>query len=138
MAGLVRFSVSIEDGLLKKFDTIVKKEGYPTRSEAIKSLITAALVRKEWAGNNEVAGAITFLYNHHKRELANKLIDIQHDFGDIIISVQHIHLDHDNCLEIAVVKGKVKQIRNLVSRLKSAKGVKHSDLTMTTTGKKIS
>ena len=137
MPKLIRFGVSIEDGLLKKFDNLIKQEGYPTRSEAIKSLIASALVKKEWIGNNEVAGAITFVYNHHKREVANKLIDIQHDFGHIIISVQHIHLDHDNCLEIAVVKGRVKQIQELMSRLRSVKGVKHSDLTMTTTGKKI-
>lgn len=137
MPELVRFGVSIENSLLEKFDMLIRKEGYPTRSEAIKGLITQALVKKEWRGkNNEVAGAVTFVYNHHKRELVNKLLDIQHDFGRLIISVQHIHLDHDNCLEIAVVKGRVRQIHELLSRLKSVKGVKHNDLTMTTTGGK--
>ena len=135
MPELVRFGVSLEGSLLKKFDKLIEQEGYPTRSEAIKGLINQALVKKAWAGkNNDVAGAITFVYDHHKRDLANKLIDIQHDFSRIIVSVQHIHLDHDNCLEIAVVKGRVKQIHELLSSLKSVKGVKHSDLTMTMTG----
>lgn len=139
MSGLARFGVSIEDTLLKKFDTLIKQEGYPTRSEAIKGLITQSLIKKEWAGeNNEVAGAITFVYNHHKHNPVDKLIKIQHHFNKIIISVQHIHLDQDNCLEIVVVRGRVRQIQNLVSQLKSVKGVKHSDLIMTTTGGRLS
>jgi CopG family nickel-responsive transcriptional regulator len=135
MVSLVRFGVSIEDELLSKFDKLLKQEGYPTRSEAIKGLITQALVKQEWTGkNNEVAGTITFIYDHHKRDLVNKLIDIQHDFNQLIISVQHIHLDHDNCMEIAVVRGRVKEIQELAAKLKSVKGIKHSDLVMTTIG----
>lgn len=138
MAGLVRFGVSIEDNLLKQFDTLIKREGYPTRSEAIKGLITQTLVRKEWGGkNNEVAGIVTIVYSHHKRDLANKLLKIQHVFNRIIISGQHIHLDHNNCLEIIVVKGRVSQLQHLIAQLKSVKGIRHSDVIMTTTGKKI-
>ena len=139
MTELARIGISLESKLLGQFDRFITFEGYPTRSEAIKKLIADALVKKEWTGkNNEVAGAITYVYNHHKRELINKIVNLKHNFGKIIISTQHIHLDHDNCLEIVAVKGRVKQIQDLMSRVKSVKGVKHSELTMTTTGRKIS
>ena len=78
------------------------------------------------------------MYDHHKRDLLNVLTDIQHDFHNSIISGQHIHLDHNNCLEIIVVKGKSEEIEDLANKLKSAKGVKHSQLSMTSTGKKLS
>ncbi|MEK9149342.1 MAG: nickel-responsive transcriptional regulator NikR, partial [Candidatus Desantisbacteria bacterium] len=103
--GLVRFGVSLEDVLLVRFDGHLKEKGYPTRSKAISDLIREALVKEEWVGQGNVAGTVTLIYDHHRRELVNKLTDIQHDFYKIIISSQHIHLDHNNCLEVVVVKG---------------------------------
>ncbi|MEW6027338.1 MAG: nickel-responsive transcriptional regulator NikR [Planctomycetota bacterium] len=135
MRALARIGVSLEGELLKSFDKWVAGEGYPTRSEAIEGLINSALVRKQWQkSNNIVAGAVIFVYDHHRRQLINKMLHIQHNFDKIIISSQHIHLDHNNCLEIIAVRGMVRDILELVSDIKSVKGIKHSDLIMTTAG----
>jgi CopG family nickel-responsive transcriptional regulator len=137
-SSLLRFGVSIEENLLKKFDSFISSNNYRNRSEALRDLIRIALVEEEWENaDEEVAGAIVLVYNHHKRELVNKLLDIQHDYNKYIISSQHIHLDHDNCLEIIVVKGNMKFIQEILSKLKSAKGVKHASLTKSTLGKNI-
>jgi len=137
MANLVRFGVSLGKELLTKFDKHIKEKNYPTRSKAIGDLIRENLVKREWVEGKEVVGAITLVYNHHRRELVNRLTDVEHDFHQLIVSSQHIHLDEDNCLEIVVVKGKPKEIDKLAQSLKSTKGVKHGSLTMTTTGKEI-
>ncbi|MFH1553069.1 MAG: nickel-responsive transcriptional regulator NikR [Candidatus Omnitrophota bacterium] len=137
MSDLIRFGISLEKGLLGKFDSLIRKENYSNRSEAIRDLIREKLVRKEWLGKDEVAGTITLVYDHHKKDLVNVLTDIQHDFHNLIISGQHIHLDHNNCLEIIVVKGNPKEAEDLANKLKSARGVKHSQLSMTSTGKRL-
>ncbi len=137
MPELVRFGVSIEKELLDKFDRLIKGENYPNRSEAFRDLIRENLVKKEWTEGEEVAGAITIVYDHHRRELVNKLTDIQHDFHELIVSSQHIHMDEDNCLEIIAVKGNPKRIEKLAFKMKAAKGVKHGSLTMATTGKEL-
>jgi len=137
MADLVRFGVSVEKELLTKFDKHIKEKNYPTRSKAIGDLIRENLVKKEWTEGKEVVGAITLVYNHHRRELVNRLTDVEHDFHQLIVSSQHIHLDEDNCLEIVVVKGKPKEVEELAYSLKATKGVKHGSLTMATTGKEI-
>lgn len=134
---LIRFGVSIEKDLLEKFDRFIKDKKYTNRSEAFRDLIRRELVQKQWQGNHEIAGAITLIYNHHKKELVNKLMDIQHDFGGVIISAQHIHLDHDNCLEIIAVKGRPGEAQKLSDSLRSVNGVKHGTLSMATTGKDI-
>jgi len=137
MSGLFRFGVSLEKGLLDKFDHLIKERKYTNRSEAFRDLIRQELVKKEWQQNKEIAGAITLIYNHHKRELVNKLMDIQHDYQKIIISTQHIHLDHNNCLEIVAIRGNPKEAQKLTDTLKSIKGVKHGTLSMSSTGKGI-
>lgn len=137
MSFLVRFGVSLEKELLKKFDTHIRKKKYTNRSEAIRDLIRGDLVVEEWEEGMEITGSITLVYDHHKRELVNMLIDIQHDYHGIILSSQHIHLDHDNCLEIIVIKGKPQMVEELYGKLKSEKGVKHGGISMATTGKGI-
>ena len=137
MSKLVRFGVSLEQDLLEKFDRLTKERSYTCRSEAIRDLIRQELIDKQWTSGGEIAGAITLIYDHHKRELVNKLMDIQHEFGDMIISSQHVHLDHNNCLEIVAVKGSPKEAQKLADSLKSVKGVKHGTLSMSTTGKGI-
>lgn len=134
---LIRFGVSIDRELLMKFDRLIKNRKYTNRSEAFRDLIRQELIQEQWQGNHEVAGAITLIYNHHKRELVNKLMDIQHDFGQVIISSQHIHLDHNNCLELIAVKGSPREARRLSDSLKSVKGVKHATLSMSSAGKGI-
>jgi CopG family nickel-responsive transcriptional regulator len=98
MFEVVRFGVSLEKELLDKFDRLIKEKKYFNRSETIRDLIRENLVKREWVEGKEVAGAITLVFDHYKRDLLNILTDIQHDFYQIIISSQHIHLDHSNCL----------------------------------------
>ncbi|MFA6142015.1 MAG: nickel-responsive transcriptional regulator NikR [Candidatus Omnitrophota bacterium] len=137
MTGLVRFGISTEKDLLTKFDKMMKEKGHTNRSKAFSDLVRQELVKKEWTEGEDVAGAIIMIYDHHKRELVNKLMDIQHDFNKVILSTQHIHLDHDNCLEIVAIKGIVAEARKLVDALKAVKGVKHTTLAMSSTGKGI-
>ncbi len=137
MKEVVRFGVSLEKELLRRFDFLIGEKRYLNRSEAIRDLIRENLVKREWIKGEKVAGVITLVYNHHKRELVNTLTDIQHHYHSLIISTQHIHLDGDNCLEVVVVKGKPKEVESLADRLKATKGVKHSSLIMTTIGKHV-
>lgn len=137
MALLTRFSVSLEKELLDKFDHKIGLEHYPTRSKAVADLIRDNLVARQWTEGKAVAGVIILVYDHHKRDLTNRLTRIQHDFHHLIISTQHIHLDHDNCLEIVVVEGKPQKVQVLAHKLKTTKGVKHGSLAMATTGKEL-
>ena len=135
MSDLKRISISLEEGLLERFDRQVERQGYPTRSEAIKALMRQSLIETEWEGNEEVAGAISIVFDHHRRGLTNKIMDVQHDSGPLVVSTQHVHLDHDHCLEIVVVRGKAGRIRELAAALRSLKGIKHSALVMSTSGR---
>ncbi|MCX8022159.1 MAG: nickel-responsive transcriptional regulator NikR [Syntrophorhabdaceae bacterium] len=137
MGELVRFGVSLEKSLLEKFDAFIKERNYANRSEAIRDLIRQELVKREWIEGEEVAGAITLIYDHHRRDLLRKITEIQHNYQRFIISTQHIHLDHSNCLEIVAVKGTPDEILRLADRLKAIKGVKHSTLGMSSTGKDL-
>ncbi len=134
---LVRFGVSLEKELLSKLDGLLRAKGYTNRSEALRDLIRQSLVQEEWSQGKEVVGAITLIYDHHKRELVNKLTDLQHDFGELIVASQHVHIDHTNCLEIIAVKGSPVRITELADRMRAIKGVKHGQLSMGTTGKDI-
>ena len=137
MPQLVRFGVSLEKDLLSVFDSHLKGKKYTNRSEAIRDLIREDLVKKQWQEGKEIAGTITMIYDHHKREVVNKLMDIQHNYGGIIISTSHIHLDHHNCLEVIVVKGKPNHAQELADTLKAVKWVKHATLSMSSTGMDI-
>ena len=137
MSGLVRFGVSLEEDLLVQFDRLIKQRKYTNRSEAIRDLIREELVKKEWTENREVTGAITLVYDHHTRELVTKVLDVQHDYHTCILSSQHIHLDHHNCFEIVVTKGKSKEIEELFQKLKAIKNVKHAGFMMATKGKDL-
>jgi len=137
MGKLFRFGVSLDKELLKKFDELIKGRNYTNRSKALADLIRKEFVQEQWKKGGEIAGAITLVYDHHKRELINKLTDIQHDFQNIVISTQHIHLDHDNCLEIIAVKGVAAKIQKLTDTLKAVKGIKHATLSVSTTGKEF-
>lgn len=131
MSELVRFGVSLEEGLLKRFDDLIHRRKYTNRSEALRDMIRQELLKQEWEEGGEVAGAITFIYDHHTRELLSKITDIQHDSQEVIISTSHIHLDHDHCLEIIAVRGLVKKVLKLSDSLRAIKGVRHCALSMT-------
>lgn len=137
MSNLFRFGVSLEKTLLEKFDRLIRERNYSNRSEAFRDMIRHELVKQEWVEGADVAGAITLIYDHHRRDLLNKITDIQHNYHKVIISTQHVHLDHANCLEIVAVRGKSPEVQRLADTLRSIKGVKHATLSMSSTGTSI-
>jgi CopG family transcriptional regulator, nickel-responsive regulator len=132
---LVRFGVSIPGKLLARFDELIEARRYATRSEALRDLIRDTLVDREWESDVETVGTITLVYDHHVRELAEALTAMQHDHGEAIISTLHVHLDHDHCLEVIVVRGRGSEITRFADRLIGTKGVVHGRLTAATAGK---
>jgi CopG family nickel-responsive transcriptional regulator len=138
MAELTRFGISIDDRLLKRFDALIAEKGYGNRSEAIRDLIRGALVEEQWAREDEeTVGTVTLVYDHHTRDLSDKLTEQQHSHHDAIVSALHVHLDAHNCLEVVVVKGKAGEVRRLADELIGTKGVKHGKLVMSTTGREL-
>jgi CopG family nickel-responsive transcriptional regulator len=133
-----RFSVSIERELLGRFDRFLKAAGYATRSEGIRGLIREKLVEDEWKKPRaDAIGVITLVYDHHRRELPETLMEMQHEFFREIVSTTHIHLDRHNCLEVIIARGRAARVRNIANKLMSTKGVKHGRLSTTTTGKSL-
>lgn len=129
--GLVRTGVALDSDLLKRFDRLISSEGYENRSEAFRDLIRDRLNEAVMqSGEVFVVGAVTLIYDHHRRMLPEKLMELQHDYHGVIISTVHSHLDHDMCLEVVVVKGKLRQVQELGSRLIGLKGVQHGKLVM--------
>jgi CopG family nickel-responsive transcriptional regulator len=138
MSQLCRIGVAIDEDLLKKFDALIHKRGYTNRSEAFRDLIREELVETTWkTPESQVVGTLTLVYNHHVRQLTDKLTDMQHDFHTHILSTLHVHLDHDHCLEVLVLRGKAAVIQKLADALIATKGVKHGRLTMTTSGSEV-
>ena len=138
MSELSRIGVAIDSNLLKKFDNLIAARGYTNRSEAFRDLIRDELVEKAWEQpDSNVVGTVTLLYDHHVRMLNEKLTDLQHSHFHNVLSTMHVHLDHDNCLEVLVVKGKASIVKKIADALLSTKGVKHGRLTITTTGAEL-
>lgn len=138
MSALSRIGVAIDSGLLRKFDRLIARRGYTNRSEAFRDLIRDELVERTWESpNSRVVGTITLVYNHHQRLLNEKLTDIQHDFHRSILSTLHVHLDHDYCLEVVVVRGAASDVRKVADVLISMKGVKHGRLTISSSGREL-
>lgn len=131
---LKRFGVSIEDHLLEDLDAIVERKQFPNRSQAIRFLVSQSTVNDKWEGDADVAGVIVIVFDHHKKDLQTKSTDVQHEYHDVILSVQHVHLDHNNCLETIAVKGKASQLIDLSNRLIALKGIKHGKLVMSACG----
>ncbi|MCX7972874.1 MAG: nickel-responsive transcriptional regulator NikR [Candidatus Aminicenantes bacterium] len=135
MSRVSRFGVSLEKELLKRFDAYIKKLGFKNRSEAIRNLIRHRLVEEEWKEEKkESVGIVGLVYDHHRRELQEKLTDIQHEHLSIIIASMHVHLDEHNCLEVIVLKGKVDLIKKTADQLLATRNVKYGKLIMATTG----
>lgn len=132
MGKIVRFGVSLEPELLKKFDKIIRKKGYGSRSEAIRDLIRDETVKQILENENElVVGTLTIVYDHDASNVTNKLLDAQHSHHKNVLSTMHLHLDEHNCLEVLVVSGKVKDVQSIANSITSIKGVKHGKLTVT-------
>lgn len=132
MDKVTRIGVSLEPDLLKKFDGLIKKKGYGTRSKAVRDLIRRELVTEvAVAENKQVYGTITMVYDHHIGGVTDKLLTYQHEYRDNIMTTSHVHLDHDNCLEVVVVKGKARSVKEMADKISSIRGVKHGELSIT-------
>lgn len=132
MGDTTRFGISIDSDLLENFDRLLTQKGYQNRSEAIRDLIRGALVEEKMAaGHTEMVGTVTMVYNHHVRDLADKLTEHQHQHHHQVVSALHVHLDAHNCLEVLVLKGRSADIKRIADELLGVKGVKHGKLFMT-------
>jgi CopG family transcriptional regulator, nickel-responsive regulator len=133
MGELVRFGVSIDQDLLENYDRLIAERGYATRSEALRDLIRDALIQQkiETRAETSAIGSLTLVYDHHARNLAQEMGEIQHDFHDNILSVMHLHVSHDDCMEIIALSGMVSKIAELANRLLSLKGIKNGKLFLT-------
>jgi CopG family nickel-responsive transcriptional regulator len=135
MGNLSRIGVAIDEDLLEKFDVLINSRGYTNRSEAFRDLIRNELVEEAWKEpDREVVGSLTLIYDHHVRMLSDKLLELQHQLHHSILSTLHVHLDHDNCLEVLLIRGKAKQVEDFANSIISTKGVKHGKLTVTSAG----
>ena len=135
MGKLSRIGVAIDSELLKRFDSLIAKRGYTNRSEAFRDLIRDDLVQTAWESpDSQVVGTVTLIYDHHVRQLSDRLTGMQHEYHHNILSTLHVHLDHDHCLEVLVVKGKASMVQRVADSLIATKGVKHGRLTITTSG----
>lgn len=140
MSEISRFGVSVEDELLQSFDALIAKRGYGNRSEALRDLMRDALIKNQIEDSpqsSEVLGSLTLVYNHHAADLQEKMTEIQHGHHGFIVSMLHVHINHEDCMEVIVLRGDVKRIRTLANSLLSLKGVKHGDLFVTLPTKKM-
>ena len=136
MVKTIRFGVSLPQELTRAFDALIRGKGYRNRSEAVRDIMRDYLVEEQWQSERgEVVGTITLVYDHATRELSQALTELQHQFRGTVYCSTHVHLDAHHCLEVIVVKGSSKQVRNMADRLISSRGVKHGKLVCTTTGR---
>lgn len=134
---LKRFSISLEEDLLEDFDEFIKQRSYENRSEAIRDLIRSSFIKDEWQADKDVMGVITVVYDHHQPNLQEKVTELQHDYHHQIVSTTHVHMDHHNCLEVIIVRGKAAEVKELSNRLSSLRGVRDAKLAMSSTGKHL-
>lgn len=136
---LMRIGVSLPENLLTKFDDIIEKRGYSSRSEGIRDSIRTYITHYEWMSDvkGRRVGTISLIYDHTKRGLSNSLADVQHDHIDIIKSSIHVHLDHDNCLEVIILDGEGADVKAVAERIMSLKGVKYVKLNTAPPAEKI-
>ncbi len=134
---LKRFSISLEENLLSKFDKYIQKRKYTNRSEAIRDLIRQAFIKEEWDEDKNVFGVVTIVYDHHQPNIQEKITDLQHDFHKLVVSATHVHIDHSSCLEVVIVSGKAFRVRDLYEKINALRGVKNANLTMSSAGSEL-
>ncbi|MBW1791303.1 MAG: nickel-responsive transcriptional regulator NikR [Deltaproteobacteria bacterium] len=142
---LKRFSVSLEENLLEDFDEFIDHRQYGNRSEAIRDLIRKTLIAKEWQADKQVMGVISLVYDHHQHKLQEKITEEQHAFHHQIVASTHVHMDHDNCMEVIIVRGmeviivrgNADEVKNLADKLIALRGVRDGNLAMSSTGKDL-
>ena len=133
MSDIIRFGVSIDEALLENYDRFIADRGYATRSEALRDLIRDALIQQKIDARTDTRalGSLTVIYDHHARNLLQEMAEIQHDFHQLILSVMHLHVSHDDCMEVIALSGIVSDIVTLSNRLLSLKGIKNGKLFLT-------
>jgi CopG family transcriptional regulator, nickel-responsive regulator len=137
MSDLVRFSLSLEKALLDKLEMLLKRGGYANRSEFVRDMIRNRIVEREWKEGSEVVGAITLVYDHHKRDLNDRLVTLQHRHHKTILATTHVHLDEDLCAETILARGPAPEITRLADELRRQKGVLHGALSLSSTGRAL-
>jgi CopG family nickel-responsive transcriptional regulator len=137
VAHLVRTGISLESDLLQRFDRVIRKKGYKNRSEAIRDLVRDYAVAEDVEENRTVVGSLTMVYDHHRPQLSERLIAAQHHAEGKVLAATHVHLDHHNCLEVIIMKGRSNEVRQIADRILSLRGVKHGKLVLTTEGKDL-
>ena len=129
MTALVRFSVSLEADLLEEFDRYCKRNHFATRSEAIRQLLRKSLTEQAWAADaRDAAATLTLVYDHHRTQLSDRLLELQHQHTDVVVATSHVHLDHNNCLEVIFLRGRAKVVRDFAARLQGLKGIRKGQL----------
>lgn len=133
MSGIIRFGVSIEQDLLENYDRLIAERGYTTRSEALRDLIRETLIQQkiELVSETQTLGSLTLVYDHHASNLLQEMTELQHAYHQLILSVMHLHVSHDDCMEVIALSGAAAEIVKLANGLLSLKGIKHGKLFLT-------
>ena len=127
-----RVGVSFEPPLLKDFDELIRRKGYPSRSEALRDLARKSIIESSVKDDNaEVLGTLTIIYDHHAHNVTDRLLHIQHHHHAEILTTTHIHVDEKDCLEVLIVRGKSREVRTLAENIQALKGVRHGGLVIT-------
>lgn len=135
MADLVRFSVSLEADLLAEFDRYCRANRFPTRSEAVRHLLRETLTAQAWESDAEEAAAtLTLVYDHHRRQLSDKLLELQHRHAEVVVATSHVHLDHHHCLEVIFLRGRPRLLREIAAQLTGLKGIRQGQLVVAAAG----
>jgi len=137
MAELVRTGISLDRQLLERFDRVIGKRGYKNRSEAIRDLVRDYAVAGDVEEDRTVVGTLTLVYDHHRPKLSERLIEVQHHAHTTVLAATHVHLDHHNCLEVVMLRGRSSELRHIADQILSLRGVKHGKLVFTTQGKDL-
>ena len=137
MSEITRVSLSLESALLEKLDRLARENEYQNRSEFIRDLIRDQLARQEWETDKEVIGTLTIIYNHHQRGLTEKLVELQHHCHETVLAATHVHLTHEICAEMIMIRGRGTGITELAKAIRQQRGVLHAELAMSTTGENI-
>jgi CopG family nickel-responsive transcriptional regulator len=135
MADLERVSLAIERELIDRFDQLLAQGGHSNRSEAIRDLIRDRVVEGEQpAGSGECVGTLTIVYEHSKRDLADRLLDAGHDHHRMILATMHVHLDDARCLEVMALRGRAAELQHFADHLIGMRGVRHGKLVISSAG----
>lgn len=125
-----RFTISLDDDLAHEFDRLIESRGYSNRSEAVRDVLRGHLdrLREDVDADAHCVANLSYVYNHHERELAERLMAVQHEHHDLVVSTMHAHLDHDYCIETVILRGRASQVRRFADQVAAERGVRHGSL----------